>query len=328
MSILIKDKQQKMQLFLIENLSWVLIVIFYGFFAILRPVGMLKWGTIIFIIYSTLPLGFLVFGEGLCLLSGNLDLSIGEMTGFVGMLTAMIIAKWLPGIPSPFDAMVPIIIGLICGAFNGFLIGVLSLNPFLATLGTYMVFDGATLLIHPYPIYKGFSKFFLTLGGVDYVAIPIAIAFLIILQVVLKFTKFGSHVYAIGGNAASSKMLGVSPNKMYFLIYTLSGGFAGLSALFYTGFLGSVPPGMADGTVFLAFAGAVIGGINLEGGRGSMINAFAGVLFLGVVEAGIAMFNVSPFLRKVVYGFLVILAILINKYRSTIRDKILLPKKV
>jgi len=318
--------RRKVQLILIENLSWVLIVVFYTFFAILRPVGMLKWKTVIFIIYSSLPLGFLVFGEGICLLSGNMDLSISEMAGFVGMLTALIISKWFPGIPMPFDIIIPVILGLICGAFNGFLIGTLSLNPFLATLGTFMAFDGATLLLHPYPIYEGFSKLFLSLGGVDYIAIPVLIFLLIILQIILKYTSFGNHIYAIGGNAASSKMLGISPNKMYFTVYTLSGGFAGLSALFYTGFLGCVPPGMADGNVFLAFAGAVIGGISLEGGRGSMINAFSGVLFLGVVEAGLAMFNVSPFFRKVVYGFLVILAILINKFRSLVRDKILLPK--
>ena len=113
---------------------------------------------------------------------------------------------------------------------------------------------------------------------------------------------------------------------MYVAIYTISGIFAGLSALFYTGFLSTVPPALADGNVFLAFAGAIIGGISLEGGRGSMINAFAGVLFLGVVEAGLAMFNVSPFLRKMVYGVLVILAIILNRYRSNLRDKILLPK--
>jgi len=319
-------KEKRLQLFLLENLSWILIIAFYALFAAMRPVGMLQWQTLVFIIYSTIPLGFLVFGTGVCLISGRLDLSIAEMAGFVAMLSALILTKWSPGIPFPLDIMVPIVLGGVCGLFNGFLVGVLSLNPFLATLGTFMAFDGATILLHPYPIYEGFSTHFINLGGVDYIAIPIAIAILIVIQIILKYTRFGNHIYAVGGNAASSRMLGVHPNKMYIIIYTISGAFAGLSALFYTGFLHAVPPGLADGNVFLAFAGAIIGGINLEGGRGSMINAFAGVIFLGVVEAGLAMFNVSPFFRKVVYGFLVILAILINKYRATLRDKILLPK--
>ncbi len=321
-----EPKDKRLQLFLLENLSWILIIVFYALFAAMRPVGMLKWKTMVFIIYSSIPLGFLVFGTGVCLICGRMDLSIAEMAGFVAMLSALILTKWSPGIPPPLDILVPILLGGLCGLFNGFLVGVLSLNPFLATLGTYMAFDGATILLHPYPIYEGFSNLYINLGGVEYIAIPIAIAILIIIQIILKYTKFGNHIYAVGGNASSSRMLGVNPNRMYIIIYTISGLFAGLSALFYTGFLHAVPPGLADGNVFLAFAGAIIGGISLEGGRGSMINAFAGVIFLGVVEAGLAMFNVSPFFRKVVYGFLVVLAILINKYRSTISDKILLPK--
>ncbi len=314
------------QLFILENLSWILIVVFYAVFAVLRPVGMLKWSTLRFIVYSSLPLGFLVFGEGVCLMSGRLDLSIAEMAGFVGMLSALILTKWAPGIPAPFDMLVPILLGALCGLFNGVLVGVLGLNPFLATMGTFIAFDGATLLLHSYPIYEGFSNFYLALGGIDYIAIPIALALLIILQIILRSTRFGTHIYAVGGNADSSKMLGINPNRMYVAIYTLSGVFAGLSALFYTGYLNAVPPGMADGNVFLAFAGAIIGGISLEGGRGSMLNAFAGVLFLGVVEAGLAMFNVSPFLRKVIYGVLVILSIIVNRYRTSIRDRILIPK--
>ncbi len=317
---------KKVQLFFVENLSWFLVLGFYVFFAILRPTGMLKWSTIVFIIFSTIPLGFLVFGEGLCLLSGDLDLSIGQMTGFVGMLAAMITVKWIPGIPSPLNIFIPVGLGLACGALNGFLVGILGLSPFLATLGTFMVFGGGTFLIRSYPVYTGFSKLYLSLGSVNVVAIPIFIAFLVVIELVLRFTRFGTHIYAVGGNANSSRMLGINPSKMHFFIHTICGGLCGMSALFYTGFLGSVPAGMADGTVFLAFAGAVIGGISLQGGRGSMVNVLAGVLFLSLIEAGLSMFNVSPFLRRVVYGILVIVAILLNRFRDLLRDKILLPE--
>ena len=317
---------KKVQLFFVENLCWFMVLGFYAFFAILKPTGMLKWSTIVFIIYSTLPLGFLVFGQGLCLLSGSLDLSIGQMTGFVGMMAAMIMTKWIPGIPSPVDIFIPVGLGLACGALNGFVIGILGLSPFLATLGTFMIFGGGTFLIRSYPVYTGFSKLYLSLGGVNVVAIPIAIAFLAVIELVLRFTRFGTHIYAVGGNAASSRMLGITPSKMYFSIHTICGGLCGMSALFYTGFLGCVPAGMADGTVFLAFSGAIIGGIGLQGGRGSMVNVLAGVLFLSLIEAGLSMFSVSPFLRRVVYGILVIVAILLNRFRTSLRDRILLPE--
>lgn len=317
--------QMQVKLQLLDNLSWVLIVVFYVFFAILRPTGMLKWSTIFFIIYSAIPLGYLVFGTSLCLIGGKMDLSIAEVCGFVAMLSALILTKWAPIIPPPFDILVPIVIGAGCGLLNGVLIGIVGLNPFLATLGTSLAFEGATLLLQSFPVYKGFSKPYLAVGGVDYISIIIVVLIVVFLQFMLSRTSFGSHIYAIGGNSESARMVGIDPKRMYVSIYTLSGMFAGLSALAYTGFLSSVPPALADGNVFLAFGGAIIGGISLEGGRGSMINAFAGVLFLGLIEAGLSMFNVSPFLRRMIYGILVVFAIMLNKYRNTLRDKLLVP---
>lgn len=322
-----KNNNLKMQvkLQLLNNLSWVLIVIFYIFFAILRPTGMLKWSTIFFIVYSAIPLGYLVFGTSLCLISGKMDLSIAEICGFVAMLSAMILTKWAPWIKPPFDILLPIALGAACGLINGLLVGVLGLNPFLATLGTSLAFEGSTLLLQSFPIYRGFSKVYLGFGGIDFVSIIIAVVIVLLMQFMLSKTAFGSHIFAIGGNTESARMVGISPKKMFISIYTISGMFAGLSALAYTGFLRSVTPALADGNVFLAFGGAIIGGIALEGGRGSMVNAFAGVLFLGLIEAGLAMFNVSPFLRRTIYGVLVVFAIMLNKYRNTIYDKLLIP---
>ena len=308
---------------LLDNLSWVLILVFYVIFAVLRPVGMLKFGTIVFIIYSTIPLGFLVLGTSLCLIAGRIDLSIAEATGLVAMFSGMLLTKWVVGIPFPLDVLVPILAGAACGLINGVLVGVIKLNPFLTTLGTSLAFGGATLLLQSYPIYEGFSEPFLAIGGEDYVAIPVAVAIVVAMQVILKRTRLGRHIYAVGGNPESARMLGIQPGRMYVLIYTVSGVFGGLAALFYTGFLKAVPPALADGNVFLAFGGAIIGGIALEGGRGSMVNAFAGVLFLGLIEAGLSMFNVSPFLRTVNYGILVVFAIWLNRVRNTLRDKIL-----
>ena len=315
----------KLQLRILDNMSWVLIIVFYLIFAVLRPKGMLQLNTLLFIVYSAIPLGFLVFGTSLCLISGKMDLSIAEVCGFTAMLSALILTKWAPVIPPPFDVLVPVIIGGACGLINGFLVGYVGLNPFLVTLGTSLAFEGATLLLQSFPVYTGFSDFYLAIGGNEIAAIFIVLAIVVVLQVMLTKTRYGSHIYAIGGNTLSAKMVGIDPKKMFLSIYTLSGVFAGLSALAYTGFLMAVPPALADGNVFLAFGGAIIGGISLDGGRGSMFNAFAGVLFLGLIEAGLSMFNVSPFLRRTIYGILVIFAILLNKYRNEMRDKLLIP---
>ncbi|MBS3812894.1 ABC transporter permease [Candidatus Bipolaricaulota bacterium] len=319
-----KFDTKKIQLFVVNNLSWFLIIAFYLTFAALRPTGMLSWSTIVFMIHSSIPLGFLVVGEALCLIVGGLDVSLAQMAGFVGMLSALVVTQWAPGLPGIVAVFLPVIIGLFMGAINGFFIGYQKLNPFLVTLGTFMGFEAGTLLLHSYPIYSGFPENYL-FGGNSTFSIPIFVGVILLMAFLLNHSRAGLYIYGVGGNAQSSRMLGVNPGHVRFLTFTLAGGFAGLSGLFYTGFLNTVPPSMGDGDIFLAFAGAIIGGVSLEGGRGSMTNAFAGLIFLALIEAGLSMFNVDPNMRRATYGILVLFAIIINRYRSNVRDRLLQP---
>jgi len=317
------SNKKKFQLFIVNNISWVLIIVFYIFFATLKPEGMLKLSTISFMIYSAVPMGFIVIGVALNLLIGCMDLSLAQMTGFIAMLSALIITKWIPGIPPILQVFIPIVIGFLGGALNGYMVAYIRLNPFLVTLGAFMAYEGATLLLQPYPIYEGFSDFYLVFGGNGVVSIIVFIVIILIMSLILKYSSLGLHIYGVGGNYMSAKMVGVNPKRVQFIVFSIAGAFAGLSGLFYTGYLDSVPPSMADGNIFLAFAGAIIGGVEQEGGRGSMINVLAGIIFLALIEAGLSMFNVNPYLRRVVYGILVIVAILINKFRNQVRDMIL-----
>jgi len=317
------SNKKKFQLFIVNNISWVLIIVFYIFFATLKPEGMLKLSTISFMIYSAVPMGFIVIGVALNLLIGCMDLSLAQMTGFIAMLSALIITKWIPGIPPILQVFIPIVIGFLGGALNGYMVAYIRLNPFLVTLGAFMAYEGATLLLQPYPIYEGFSDCYLVFGGNGVVSIIVFIVIILIMSLILKYSSLGLHIYGVGGNYMSAKMVGVNPKRVQFIVFSIAGAFAGLSGLFYTGYLDSVPPSMADGNIFLAFAGAIIGGVEQEGGRGSMINVLAGIIFLALIEAGLSMFNVNPYLRRVVYGILVIVAILINKFRNQVRDMIL-----
>ncbi|RLE07805.1 hypothetical protein DRZ78_02335 [Candidatus Aerophobetes bacterium] len=287
---------------------------------------MIRWDTLVFIIYSAVPLGFIVLAESVCLISGNFDLSVGTMTGFIGIVAGVIMAR-LPGtIPDPLTILLPLILGLGCGAINGSLVGFLGLNPFLTTLGTYMVFFSGKLLIYPHPIYgTDFPKIYTMIGNNEVISLSIFAATLIILWFVLRFTRFGAHLYAVGAEPKTASMLGINKGIMYFFAYLIAGFFCGMSALFYTGFLFAIDPYTATDALFPAFAAAVIGGISLKGGRGSVINIFAGLILLAVIEAGLSMFAVSPFLREIVFGCLVIGAIVINRLRDSVRDRILRP---
>jgi len=316
---------ERIMLVLLDNMAWILSAVFYLIFAAFKPM-FLSWDMIYYIIYSSIPIGFLVLAESICLISGNFDLSIGQMTGFI----AMFVGHYLlvhPNFPIYIALIMPMIVGILCGSFNGAFIGGLGLNPFLITLGSFMIFDGATLMVSGFAIPStGLPKAYLAVGKQPYILIPIFISVLIIFWFILRHTEFGTHIYAIGGDSEVARIIGINVKKTRFWVFAISGFLCGFSALSFTGFDYSVPITLADGTVFTAFAGGVIGGISLTGGRGSVINTFAGILFLSIIEAGLAMFRVSGEVRTVAIGGLVIAAVVIHMFREIARDRILRPR--
>ena len=318
---------QNLLVFALDQMAWLLVILFYACFVALKPGAMLSPDTGRFILYSSIPLGFLVVAESIPLITGNFDLSIGQATGLVAMATGYVLMR-NPSLNPAIAFVMPFVFGALCGTLNGFLVGILNLNPFLSTLGTFLLFDGLTLMIHPQSIWGiDLPKYYTTFGGTDYTAIIFFIATLIVLGLALKYTGIGIHIYATGGDKESAAMLGIRTNRVVFLAYTLAGFFSGASALVYVGFVNGVPLNLADSSIFSAFAGAVIGGISITGGTGSVVNSFAGCLVVGILEAGLTMFAISPELRKASTGLLVIFAILLDRVRINYRDRLLRPQE-
>ncbi len=318
--------KENILLFLLDQISLILIILFLGIFAYLKPRGILNIHTLVFTLYSAVPIGFLVLAESLALFSGNFDLSVDQIAGLSALAGGQILVL-LPGLPPFLAVLVPIIVGIFAGALNGVLVGGLKLNPFVATLGTYMFFKGLKLIIRKSSIWSNdLPALYLKIGKDITTTITIFFILLIVLWFFFKYTKLGTSIYAVGGNSQSSYMLGINVMKIYFITYILDGALCGLSALFYTGYVQGVPINLAEGKMMLAFAGAIIGGVSLRGGRGSVINAFWGILLLGVIETGLAMFAVSAEARMASYGLLVITAVIIAGFKDTIRGKLLKPK--
>ena len=318
-------KQKRVELFLVENLPWLLIVLFYIGFVILRP-SLLSFNMILFMVYSVTPLGFLVLAQSICLISGNIDLSVAAITGFVGMMSGLVLVA-NPLIPDYMSLFLPILMGAICGLFNGFLVGILEFNPFIVTLGTMMFFHGLRFFIYRSTILgKDLPQVYLLLGGKPEISIISFIVILGIFWFILNYTRFGTYVYAVGCSPQTAQMMGINVRVTKFLVYIISGVLCGLSALYYTGFNNAVPVTMAEESLFPSFAGAILGGVSLAGGRGSVVNAFAGTLLLAVIEGGLTAFEISPTEREIAYGLIVIAAIWINRMRDQIRDSILRPK--
>ena len=246
------------------------------------------------------------------------------------MLTGALTVQWLPFLPGWSGVILVVLIGALLGSVNGFFVGKVGINPFLVTLSTFLMYNWLTFAINRGAI-SNVSSALVFLGGGQvlgiFFAIFVMLAVCLCLGFILTRTRFGGYVHAMGGNSEAAKTLGISLPWMNFWVFTIAGALAGLSGLLYIGYLKSIPSTIAGGDdIFLAFAGAIIGGVSLKGGEGTMTGALGGVLLLGIIDTGTAMTLINPAVRGFLNGLILLGAILINKYRVELRDRILIPK--
>jgi len=323
---------RKIGLFVLENLVWFLTAAIFIAFGLLVD-GFLTLNVVYFILYVSSPIGILVLAQSLCLLSGNFDLSIAQNAGLSALIVGLIIGREMPGvIPTPIAiALVPLLGGVL-GAFNGFFIGILKINSFLVTLSTYLIYEFLAyyLLTQPIPGYH-LPAGFLALGGWKlgplYITFYAFFLIAIILNLYLKYSAFGIKIYAVGSDYETAEAAGINTGRVLFWVYVMAGVLAGIAGLAYAGFGGSISNSMAGGEVFWSFAGAIIGGVSMKGGRGKILGAMGGALLLGVIGSGVVLLDITATLRDVIKGFVVLAAVLIGKYRASAIDLLLMPSK-
>lgn len=318
----------RVKVLIVDNFIWFINAGLYILFIILNPRGFLTIHNVEFILYVSSMLGFLVLGEALAMITGGMDLSLAQNAGLSAMVGGFILGVMAPNLPGWLGAIIVLVVGTALGAVNGLLVGKLKYNPFLATLGTFIVFDWATFWIRRGAIVNLPASFLApgsgTIGGV-HIAIFLFLFMALLLHLMLRYTQFGVSVYAVGDNPKAAMMMGINVGKVLFGVFTLGGLLAGFSGLIYLGYIGAVTSLIAQNKIFEAFAGAVLGGVSLRGGRGSIMGALGGVLLLGILDAGLTMLNVSPEIRGVLTGFVLLVAVMINMAISRLRDRILMP---
>ena len=316
--------EKRLILFILNNMIWLFLIGVILLFTALLPRFFLTIRNFKTMFWISSRFAFIVFAEAIVLIGGNFDLSVGQITGFVAMATAIIITTTGSGMPWYLGIIILLLMATVCGAVNGFFVGKLKFNAFLFTLGTYLVFFGGTLVLSTRPILN-LPYNYLISGSNMTLSILIFIVSGLLLYFFLEKTKFAKHIYAVGGDERSSCMLGINTSNIVFFTYTLAGLFCGIAALLYTGYLSAATPMLADGTLFMAFAAAVLGGISIRGGRGSIIGVIGGILLIGVTKTGLVMMHISANEMNVIFGVMVIGAILIDRVREKIMAKIPTP---
>ncbi len=264
----------------------------------------------------------LATGATFVILTGGIDLSVGSIVGLAGVSAALFAQN--DGAASCVEAVaLGVLAGGAIGAFNGLLVALAKVPPFVATLGNMTVASGLAFVFSEGQPISGLSDQFLSLSGtIGGISIPVVVMIVVVAisWVVLGRTKFGMHIYAVGGNAHAARVAGVSLRRTRFAVYTISGALAGVAGVLLAARATAGIANTGTGYELNAIAAAVIGGISLMGGRGSLVGTVFGFLIIGVLDNGLNIINVSPFYQLIVKGLIIIGAVFVDSITHRTED--------
>ena len=279
----------------------------------------LSWRNIKNILLQNAVAGIATVGMCILMISGGIDLSIGNQISFYGCLLALLLKNGMNEVLAP---ILVLLIATALGALSGLIISNTSAAPFIITLGLMNVYKAAALIVSngsDIPI----NKFtFLGRTPVLTIMLPVWIFLILFLIVgyVLRYLQFGRTVYAIGSNVDAAYISGVGVKSMKVWAYTINGLLVGLAAAVLLSRLGSAVPTMGDGYEMTAIAACAIGGITLSGGEGNALGAFLGVLFLGIIRNGLNIIGVESFYQYLVNGIIIIIAVVLSNFSNKNRS--------
>ena len=255
-------------------------------------------------------------GMTFVILTGGIDLSVGAVMALSGTIAAGLMAGGLAG---GLALPLCLLIGLGFGVANGLFVARAGMPPIIVTLATMGIARGLALIYTGgYPV-SGLPDWISWFGGGSLLGVQTPIAIMAIVYfvawVLLERTPFGRYVYAIGGNETATRLSGVRVERFKLLVYAISGLTAAIAAIVLTSRLMSGQPNAGEGFELDAIAAVVLGGTSIAGGRGSLIGTLLGALLLGVLNNGLNMVGVNPYVQTVVKGGIILLAIYIGRER-------------
>jgi ribose transport system permease protein len=259
----------------------------------------------------------LAAGLTFVILTGGIDLSVGSIVAVSGVV-AVIAA--IAGVPAPVAVVIGMAVGGACGLVNGVLTAYLALAPFIVTLGTMTFLRGlAYTITNGQPIVSSDLNF-KDLGNGYLLGIPVPViamvAVFLVAWFVLERTRYGRHVYAVGGNAQAARLAGVQVNRIILSVYVVAGICAGLAGVIFAARVISAQPTAGTGYELDAIAAVVLGGTSLVGGRGRIVGTLIGAVILGVLTTGLILLNVQFFTQLLIKGVVIILAVAIDSLKQ------------
>ena len=256
-------------------------------------------------------------GQMFPVLTTGVDLSVGSIIGIVSVTSAILSLKY--GVVIGFS--VAILISVLIGMANGLAVGYIGVAPFAVTLGTLSIVHALALIITSGQTIYGMPFEYMTLGAGYIWKIPIPVIVSICLTavtwVLLSTTRFGRHMYAVGGDPEGARLSGINVRKYLMYAYIYCGLFTGVAGILLSSRVNSGTPNLGQAGMMLdAIAVVVIGGVSFNGGEGHLLGVIFGVILLAILSNGFDLTGVSSFIKMLVTGAIIILAIVVDKYRN------------
>lgn len=294
----------------------------------------LKLSNITSMLSIEVPRAIFAMGMGVVMISGGIDLSVGSIAALASVVSASLVqdldyvSRILPtSIHTPVwvAVLAGLLVGLIFGFLNGWLISYFKLPPFIATLGVQTTITGIAYLYTDTAPVSSVADGFKVISQGRIGGFPIIIIYAVVLAVIfsvmLKKTKFGKRIYAIGGNESAARITGVNISKTKIQIYCISGLMAAFAGILLAGRAGSGNALIGKGYELNAVSAAAIGGVSMNGGIGSLGGIIVGVLILGVLNNGMLLMGLSTYIQEILQGVIIIVAVTIDLRRTLKRSR-------
>ncbi len=322
----------------LDNLIWIILVGVFIFFVIgsdrfLTPINIVN------ILSAAAVLGVVVVGQTFTLITGNFDLSQESTLGLAALVGLWLIVPAMApyfggslGLPPILAIAVILAMGIGIGYVAGALITYGRMNNFIVTLALLLILRGLMLAFTQGNSVNaiGFegSEIFYWLGHATFPVpwlgnVPVAVLAMLLVflvgHIILSYRKFGRDIYAVGGNRSAAIASGIDAGRRIRQVYMISGLLAAFAGMMLAGRVASVQVNLGEGFIFTVMAAAVIGGVSLQGGRGTMLGVLGGVLLLSTIDRGLNLMRVDVFVIDVIKGLIILFAMFIDAQRTRFR---------
>lgn len=267
---------------------------------------------------------FLALGMTLVIILGGIDLSVGSIVAMSGTLTVgFIVTNGVPMMPAILAGLA---LGTLVGLFNGFIVARFQVPAFIETLSTMNMAKGIAYIYSGGRSTRITSDAYAMIGtGYLFGVVPLPVVYMIILIIIfvilLNKTRFGTYVYAVGGNRESARLSGVPIKKVEILVFTISGFLAAFAGIVLSSRMYSGQPKAGDGYEMDAIAACVLGGISMAGGTGHVSGTVIGAVVIGIISNGLNLIGVSSFWQLLVKGLIILVAVIIDSQKNIISER-------